>query len=155
MAGDGLDGFAEWVGEVATGLGFAGADEEGGACGGFEKARDFLLSGRALGEGHGVFGDGLPGFYAGADDRRAAGGDLLGVLWRAAWAETDGVDCALRVVASAEPEEDRGDVVGLDVTAREGFPRGTVVFREEPYFSELACASEEDLRELYRWANGF
>lgn len=145
-------GFAGWVEALAgelfeMGSAFADVAEPEG----FEGSRDFLLSERGLGGVEG-FGGVLPGFYEIGDDRRRSGEDLLCWVWSAAWREVDGVDCELRVIAVSDPHEDEGEVIGLDLTSRNGFPHGTLLFREQPAMNELVCGSEKDLRELYRWA---
>lgn len=152
VPGKGDAGFDSWVEHLAVGLfemgsAFADVSEPDG----FAGSRDFLLSGRGLGGVEGWAGV-RPGFYEIGDDRRRAGEDLLSSVWSAAWEEIDGGDCDLRVISVSDPHEDEGEVIGLDLTSRNGSPHGTLLFREQPAMHELVCGSEKDLRDLYRWA---
>ena len=148
-------GFVGWVEALAgelyeVGYGLGEVEEPDG----YERDRDFLLSGDGLGGEEG-FGGVLPGLYLhgryhGYD--RKAGEDLLSAVWRLAWEEPDGDDCRLRVISVCDPHRDEGEVVGLDLTGREGFPHGTLLFHEWPCMADLVCHSEAELRDLYRWA---
>ena len=148
-------GFTGWAEALAAelyaaGCGLYGVEEPEG----YEACRDFLLSGHGLG-GREVFTTTWPGFYTNGTnhgDTRSPGENLLYSIWEAAWRELDGEDCVLRVFSIFSPHEEQGEVIGLDLTSREGWPNGTVLFHERPHLGDLICSTESDLVDLYRWA---
>lgn len=146
-------GFTGWVEALAAelysvGYGLYGEEEPEG----YEASRDFLLSKHGLGGEEGFTGI-LPGFYLSGiyhGNNRTPGENLMYYIWETAWRELVGEDCALRVYSILTAHEREGEVIGLDLTSREGMPKGTVVFHERPHMADLICGSEADLRDLYR-----